>query len=80
MSADNAVYIRPLKNGKFAVKVISSYYHEDYTDEEIDEDFQNEKQFDTLEEAEDEDERIQDEWFNKGWIIEYGSEVIERKL
>lgn len=32
MSADNAIYIRPLKNGKFAVDCISSLYHEEMTD------------------------------------------------
>lgn len=79
MSADNAIYIRPLKNGKFAVKCISSFYHEEYTDEEIDKDFMGQKEFDTLEQAWDEEERIQDEWDKGGSYIEYGSEVIERK-
>lgn len=82
MSADNSIYIRPLKNGKFAVKCISSLYPEFLTDEEIDNAFsrlEDSQLCETLEAAELEVERIYDEYEKFGWIIEYGDEILERK-
>lgn len=78
MSADNACYIRPLKNGTFAVKVISSLYHEYMTDEEIDKCFENAEICQTLEEADKKEEEIQDKWEANDWFIEYGAETIKR--
>jgi hypothetical protein len=79
MSADNAIYIRHLPNKKFAVKCISSLYHEEMTDEEIDSEFLAEKELDSLDAAYDEAERIDAEWDEKGWHIEYGWEELPRK-
>lgn len=39
MSADNGVYVRQLKDGRYAVKHIASLYPEDMTDTELDEEF-----------------------------------------
>ncbi len=82
MSADNAIYIRPLKNGKFAVDCISSLYHEEMTDEEIDAAFshlEDSQLCETLEDAEKEIERIYDEYDRHGRYIEYGEDFIKRK-
>lgn len=79
MSADNAIYIRPLKNGNFAVKCISSLYPDELTDEEIDENFADLKEFSTLEDARKEVYRIYDEYEKSCWIIEYGHEILDRK-
>lgn len=79
MSADNAIYIRPMPGGKFAVLEISSFYTDGMTDEQIDKEFQHAPKFDTLEEAWEEDERIQETAEENGWYIEYGTEVLHRK-
>jgi len=79
MSADNAIYIRELPNHKFAVDCISSFYPDDLTDEQIDESFQNLETFDTLNEAWEEEERIQQQYDEDGNYIEYGTEVLLRK-
>jgi len=79
MSADNAIYIRELPNHNFAVKCIHSFYCEELTEEQIDESFQNLKTFDTLNEAWEEEERIQQQYAEDGMYIEYGSEVLLRK-
>jgi len=82
MSADNAIYIRPLKNGKYAVDCISSLYPDDLSDEEIDsafDHFEDHQLFDSLEAAENEVDRIYDEYERNRWIIEYGHEILNRR-
>jgi hypothetical protein len=78
MSADNAIYIRPLKNGKFAVKCISSFYTEGMTENEIDLEFENSTQFDSQESVDIEIERINDEYESEGMYIEYQEEYLTR--
>lgn len=78
MSADNAIYIRPLKDGKFAVECISSLYTEDMTEDQIDSVFKDSPKFDSEELAEIEMERIYDEYDSKGLYIEYGHEYLTR--
>lgn len=78
MSADNAIYIRPLKNGKFAVECISSLYIDQphkWTDEEIDEVFENSEIVDSMEAAREVEKRLYEETF----LIEYGTEILERR-
>lgn len=80
MSADNAVYIRPMPNGKFAVKEINSFYPEELTtDEEIDKEFAGAPQYNTEEEAWQADEVIQEQAEKDQRVIEYASQVIPRK-
>lgn len=80
MSADNAVFIRPMPNGKFAVKEINSLYPEDMTsDEEIDKEFAGAPQFNTEEEAWQADEAIQEQAEKDQRIIEYATQVILRR-
>jgi hypothetical protein len=79
MSADNSIYIREFPNKKFAVKCISSLYPEHLTDEEIDKEFENLQHFETMDEAWEEVERIEDEYNKNDWPIEYGTEILERK-
>lgn len=79
MSADNAVYIRPMPDGRIAVKLINSLYAEDMSDSDLDKEFADAPQFNTMEDAYNEDERIQDEVANKGGYIEYGTEILKRK-
>lgn len=79
MSADNAIYVRPLKNGKFAVKCISSLYPEDLDDEQIDSFFEGCDEHDTLEDAELIEDEIVEEYYTNSMVIEYGTEVLHRK-
>jgi hypothetical protein len=82
MSADNSIYIRPLKNGKFAVNCISSLYPDGLTDEEIDLAFshlEDSQLCESLEAAKIEVDRIYEEYDRHGWPIEYGDEILERK-
>lgn len=79
MSADNAIYIRPLKTGGYAVKCISSLYPEYGNEEGIDEEFKDAPVFATLDEAWEHEEKIQQEHEDSGFYIEYGSEVLMRK-
>lgn len=79
MSADNAIYIRPLKTGGYAVKCINSLYPEQINDEQIDSEFKDAPVFETLDEAWQHEEFIQEEYEDSGNYIEYGSEVLERK-
>lgn len=79
MSADNAVYIRPMSDGLYAVKLISSLYTEVMSDDEIDKEFLHAPKFVSLEAAWAEDERIQDEAELEGTYIEYGTEILERQ-
>jgi predicted DNA-binding protein YlxM (UPF0122 family) len=78
MSADNAIYTRPLKNGKYVVKCISSLYPDDLSDAEIDEAFEGSTEFDTIEDSDKEVDRIYDEYEKSGHIIEYGHEILHR--
>lgn len=79
MSADNAIYIRPLKNGGYAVKCISSLYPEYGNEEGIDEEFKDAPVFATLDEAWEREKLIQKEYEDSGSYIEYGSEILHRK-
>lgn len=71
MSADNAIYIRQLSNGKYAVRDCSYSdlsYGDGLTDEEIDERFEGASSFNTSFEAVNEAGRLEDE----SYIVEYG--------
>ena len=80
MSADNAVYIRPMPNGKFAVREINSFYYEEgLSDEEIDREFIGAPQYNTEDEAWQADEAIQDKAERDQRVIEYASQLIPRQ-
>lgn len=80
MSADNAIYIRPMKNGEFRVKEIRSFYHEGMTDEEIDREFLNDFKIATTEDEADEIADVLCELIEKGGgYVEYGTDFIKRK-
>lgn len=68
-----------MPDGRIAVKLINSLYAEDMPDSDLDKEFADAPQFTSMEEAYDEDERIQDEVANEGGYIEYGTEILKRK-
>lgn len=80
MSADNHAWIRPLKSGKWAVKIISSLYPEnrEWTDWELDKQFQGSPEFETKEIAEDAANDLIDEAEALGYYVEYGTAFCNR--
>lgn len=80
MSADNHAWIRPTKNGKWAVKIISSLYPESrgWTDWELDKQFQGSPEFETEEEACDAADRMIEEAESLGHYVEYGTAFCPR--
>ncbi len=79
MSADNAIYIRPMLNGNWRVACLGTFVADSLNDEQIDEQFANAPEFGTLSEAWSEEDRIQDKSELDGCVIEYGSEIISRQ-
>lgn len=81
MSADNHAWIRPLKNGRWAVRVISSLYPEDegWTDEALDAEFKDAPQFKTKDEAWTAAFNMIEEEESQGRYVEYGVALCPRK-
>lgn len=77
MSADNTLYIRPMKDGRYLVAVLYSVFPEDkdWTDEEVDVMIQErsvDQTFETEDEAYDFANKMFDNWWDSGHPIEYG--------
>ena len=80
MSADNTIFIRPMKNGEFRVKEIRSFYHEQMSDEEIDREFECDSEIAETEEKADEiAETLLDLIEESGGYVEYGLDLLPRK-
>lgn len=80
MSADNAIYIRPMKDGKFRIKELRSFYGHSLTQDQADSYFFSEyEESETEFEAEEIAEKLIEKIEDGGGYVEYGTEVLARE-
>jgi hypothetical protein len=77
LSADNGIYIRQLKDGRYSVAHIASLYPEDMTDEQLDEEFSTGNVF--FRNTYDEALKIAENLADTCEILEYGICDVPRK-